>query len=189
MVFIAFIKRVFYNLLERTGIQIDRNRRSKMMIRSYGVSFLSGCEFLGPESMHFGKNVGIGSNSFFSAEKGKIVVGNNTSFNRNVHINASVCGEIIIGDLCLIGPNVVMRTADHRFDDITIPIRQQGHYCQNIIIEDDVWIGANVVIVGGVTIGKGAVIGAGAVVTKNIPSLAIALGVPARIVKYRGNHN
>ena len=54
------------------------------------------------------------------------------------------------------------------------------------LIEDDCWIGANAVILGGVHIGKGAIIGAGAVVTKDIPSMAIAVGVPAKVLKYRG---
>ena len=103
----------------------------------------------------------------------------------NVHINASIGGEIIIGNNCLIGPNVVMRSAGHKFDNVDVPIREQGHIIGNIHIDDDVWIGSNAVILGGVHIGKGAIIGAGAVVTKNIPSMSIAVGVPARVIKNR----
>jgi acetyltransferase-like isoleucine patch superfamily enzyme len=55
-----------------------------------------------------------------------------------------------------------------------------------VLIEDDCWIGANAVILGGVHIGRGAIVGAGAVVTKDVPSMAIAVGVPARVRKYRG---
>jgi acetyltransferase-like isoleucine patch superfamily enzyme len=63
----------------------------------------------------------------------------------------------------------------------------QGHVFGDINIEDDVWIGANVTILGGVNIGRGSIIGAGAVVTKNVPSMAIAAGVPARLIKWRGD--
>ena len=56
---------------------------------------------------------------------------------------------------------------------------------KSIIINDDVWIGAHSVILPGVTIGKGAVIGAGSVVTSNIPEYAVAVGVPAKVIKLR----
>jgi acetyltransferase-like isoleucine patch superfamily enzyme len=66
-----------------------------------------------------------------------------------------------------------------------MPIQTQGHVAKSIEIGDDVWIGANVVVLGGVRIGRGAVIGAGAVVTRDIPEFAIAVGVPARPVGSR----
>ena len=78
-----------------------------------------------------------------------------------------------------------MRTAGHNFERADIPIRNQGHICKNIMIEDVVWLGANVVVLGGVTIGKGCVIGAGSVVTKNIEAYSIAVGVPAKVIKNR----
>ena len=66
-----------------------------------------------------------------------------------------------------------------------VPIKEQGYREADIIIEDDVWIGANSVITSGVHVGKGAIIGAGSVVTKNIPSYAIAAGTPAKVIKQR----
>lgn len=107
----------------------------------------------------------------------------------NVHVNASVGGTIRIGENCLFGPNVLMRTANHRYENPDIPVRQQGHSFSNIHIEDDVWISANAVILGGVHIGRGAIIGAGAVVTKDVPSMAIAVGIPAKVIKFRGQDN
>lgn len=150
-----------------------------------GVSAESGCEFLGRDSMYFAPGVTIGKGGFFTAEGGSLSVGRNTAFNANCHINAAVGGNLTIGENCLIGPNVVMRTADHNFDRLDIPIREQGHKIADIVIEDDVWIGANVVVLGGVRIGRGAVVGAGAVVARSIPPLAVALGVPARVVRMR----
>jgi acetyltransferase-like isoleucine patch superfamily enzyme len=145
-----------------------------------------GCVFISPHSISFEGLLSIGNNSFFTAEGGSIVVGSTTAFNMNVHINASVGGGIRIGEGCLIGPNVVMRTASHRYDNPNLLIKQQGHFIGDIHLEDDVWIGANAVILGGVHIGRGAVIGAGAVVAKDVPSMAIAVGVPAKVIRFRG---
>lgn len=182
------IKRFFYRITNKVSSVLGPGTKEvKFLRRKFGVLILDGCVMQGADTMSFGANVSIGSISFFSAENGKITVGSKTSFNRNVHINASVCGEIKIGDNCLFGPNVVLRTADHRFENADIPIREQGHICKNITIEDDVWIGANVVVVGGVSIGQGAVVGAGAVVTKDISAFAVVGGVPARLIKYRNS--
>ena len=129
----------------------------------------------------------IGKNSFFTAKGGAISVGDHTSFNMNVHINASVGGRISIGRWCLVGPNVVMRTAGHRYADPGRCIRDQGHLIGDITIADDVWIGANAVVLGGVAIGRGAVVGAGSVVTRDVPPMAVVAGVPARIIKHRAD--
>ena len=64
-------------------------------------------------------------------------------------------------------------------------IKEQGYTWQGIIIEDDVWIAANVTVCDGVKIGKGAVIGAGAVVVNDIPPFTVAVGVPAKVIKHR----
>lgn len=141
--------------------------------------------FSSPRNIEFGDCLAIGDHSFFSADGGRIRIGSGTAFNRGVHINASVCGEIQIGKKCLFGPNVVVRTANHNFSDPEKYIQDQGHEFGNIIIEDDVWIGANAVILPGVRIGRGAVIGAGSIVVVDIPHMAIAVGVPAKAIKYR----
>jgi galactoside O-acetyltransferase len=127
----------------------------------------------------------VGDNCYFNAEGGSISVGNWTAFNRGAHINAACGGMISIGEHCPIGPGVLMRTANHRFSRPDLYIQDQGHEPADIIIDDDVWIGANAIILGGVHIGKGAVIGAGAVVTSNIPSMGVAVGIPAKVIKYR----
>jgi acetyltransferase-like isoleucine patch superfamily enzyme len=95
-------------------------------------------------------------------------------------------GGISIGSHVLIGQSVNIHAERHHFDDTARPIRTQGVSYQGVVIEDDVWIGSKATILDGVTIGRGAVIGAGAVVTKSVPPLAIAVGVPARIAGYRG---
>jgi galactoside O-acetyltransferase len=177
----SFLKYVI-NLIK---LNFSQSKTSFNLRLKFSAAIENGCVFYGVDNIFLNLNVSVGKNSLFSAEKGIIRIGENTSFNSNVHINSSVCGEILIGNNCLIGPNVVMRTAGHNFERADIPIRNQGHICKNILIEDDVWLGANVVVLGGVTIGKGCVIGAGSVVTKNIEAYSIAVGVPAKVIKNR----
>lgn len=142
--------------------------------------------FDGLANIRFGADVACGAGAFFAAEGGIIEIGDRVSFNTNVHVNASNGRSIQIGRNTLVGPNVVLRSANHKFDRTDLPIRDQGHVPGDIVIEDDVWLGANVVVVGNVRIGQGAVIAAGAVVTRDVPRMAVAGGVPARVLKMRG---
>ena len=100
-------------------------------------------------------------------------------------LNADHGGSITIGNDCMIGPNVVFRTSDHDFSRRDIPIRDQGHIAGMITVKNNVWIGANVSVIGTVTIGEGAVIGAGSVVNRDIEDYAVAAGVPARKISDR----
>jgi acetyltransferase-like isoleucine patch superfamily enzyme len=79
--------------------------------------------------------------------------------------------------------NIVLSGLNHGYQDITIVPRKQPLTKKMIIIEDEVWVGANSVIVAGITIGKHSVIGAGSVVTKDIPPFSVAIGNPARVIK------
>lgn len=99
-----------------------------------------------------------------------------------------------VGSYCSIGPNVVfVVSGSHPMDSIsTFPFKvyslnetTEDIEEKDMYIDDDVWIGANVTVLSGVHIGQGAVIGAGSVVTKDIPPYAVAMGVPAKVVKYR----
>ncbi len=123
----------------------------------------------------------------YAAGKGNesIIIGDNVYFNSNVMINADQEGHIEIGDNCIIGPNVVFRTSDHVFLSKEIPIIKQGHKPGTIIVKDNVWIGANVILIGSVTIGRGAIIGAGSVVTEDVDDFAVVVGVPAKKIRTR----
>ena len=94
-------------------------------------------------------------------------------------------GLIKIGNNVRIAPNVMIISANHVFDNTDIPICKQGMDVKPITIEDDVWVAGRVNIMAGVTIGKGSVIGAGSIVTKDIPPYSVAVGVPAKVIKYR----
>ncbi len=183
--FLSWIQALISCVPGRVGSALRQVWFGRRFKRSDKVYIGVGCEFVSPQSMSFDSHISIGKNAFFAADGGRIVVGNNTAFNMNVHINASVGGKISIGNWCLIGPNVVMRTAGHQYESPNVFIRQQGHIPLDIQIEDDVWIGANAVILGGVHIGRGTIIGAGAVVTKDVPAMTIAVGVPARVIRFR----
>jgi galactoside O-acetyltransferase len=170
----------------RAGLLIRKTWYKQFFDRSDHINIGIGCEFVSPHLMSFFGYSDIGSNCYFNADGGRIEVGGSTAFNRGAHINASCGGRIIIGDHCLIGPGVVMRTANHIFSRADALIQIQGHDYGDIVIEDDVWIGANAVVLKGVHIGRGAIIGAGAVVTKNVPSMTISAGIPASPLKLRG---
>ena len=141
--------------------------------------------FRGLKNINFGSQVSVGMGSYFFSDKGTITVGNKTSFNINCNLNASIGGNLTIGNNCLIGPNVVMHTANHKFENKEVPIREQGHAIGDIHIANNVWIGAGVIILAGVNIGEGAVIAAGSVVNKNVEKDTVVAGIPARFIKNR----
>lgn len=95
-------------------------------------------------------------------------------------------GGLTIGNGVRIAAHSVFIPANHNFDDVSKPIWQQAETRIGIVIEDDVWIGAGVRVMDGVRIGSGSVIGAGAVVTKSIPPNSVAVGIPAQVIRQRG---
>jgi maltose O-acetyltransferase len=110
----------------------------------------------------------------------KIVIDDDFYLNVACHF----LGEIYIGKHVMIGPKTIIWGRDHGMA-MDKPMKHQPHTREKIIIKDDVWIGANAIILKGVTIGTGAVVAAGAVVTKDVPDYAIVGGNPAKIIKYR----
>jgi len=114
------------------------------------------------------------------------IIGNNNYIGPYSMIN-----NAIIANYCSLGPGVKIGQAEHSKDYITTYQKISGPLaCHSLrtmpaVIGNDVWCGANVVILQGVKIGDGAVIGANAVVTSDIPDYAIAVGVPAKVIKYR----
>ena len=119
---------------------------------------------------------------------GKSVMTPNTSLGNNVHFNGMHItgnGKVIIGNNFHSGEECYMITEFHNYDNGESIPYDQTNIVKDIIIEDNVWLGTRVMILGGVTIGEGAVIQAGSVVAKDIPKYAIAGGHPAVPFKYR----
>ncbi len=110
-----------------------------------------------------------------------IKIGRNCRINENVFIQGA-----FIGNDVLIAPNCSLLSVSHIHKDKKTPIIQQGETKPNPpIIEDNVWIGRNVVVLPGVTISKGSIIGAGAIVNKDVEPYSIYAGVPAKLIKRR----
>lgn len=116
----------------------------------------------------------------FRCEYGKnIFIGNNVYINFECIILD--CAKITIGNDVLFGPRVGIYAANHGFDPVE---RLHGAcYGKDVTIEDKVWVGGDVKILGGITIGEGSIIGTGSVVTHDIPAGVIAVGNPCRILR------
>jgi acetyltransferase-like isoleucine patch superfamily enzyme len=138
-----------------------------------------------------GCSVGAGSILIARTRDGvsnHIILGDRVAINEYNNLRAAG-GDIRIGSYCqiaqfctLVASNHTVETDQYMIDAPSDPSKT------SICIEDDVWIGANCVILPGVTIGRGAVIGAGAVVTKNVPAYSIYVGNPARLLRLRSIH-
>lgn len=94
-----------------------------------------------------------------------------------------IIGPVEIGSDTILAQHIVISGLNHNYEDVTRPISAQGVSTKKIVVGENCWIGANVVVTAGVTIGKHCVIAAGAVVTRDVPPYSIAVGNPARVVK------
>ena len=110
---------------------------------------------------------------------GDVIIGNQTK----IGLSNTIIGPVTIGNDIRLAQNITLSGLNHNYQDIKTPIHKQGVSTAPIIIEDECWIGANVVVLPGVTIGKHSVIAAGSIVTKDIPPYSVAVGNPARIIK------
>lgn len=162
-----------------------------------------------PRRIRLGHRVMIGERCFLDAHSltGRITLGDDVWVSRECYVVAYHDAEVWIdqraylGHRCLlyghggirIGCDVLLANdvqlicGNHTFVRRDVPIRAQPTVEQPIVIEDDVWLGASAIVLGGVTVGRGSVVGAGAVVTHDLPPYSIARGVPARIVGVRGD--
>lgn len=102
-----------------------------------------------------------------------------------VGTNCIIQSNTFIGNNVIMGPCVKIYTTNHIYESLDIPVQYQGLTREKVVIGNDVWLGANVVILPSVTIGNHVVVAAGAIVTKDIPDFAIVAGVPAKVIKYR----
>jgi acetyltransferase-like isoleucine patch superfamily enzyme len=163
-----------------------------------------------PRRIFLGRRVMIGEGCFLDANtaQGRIELQDDVWLSRGSYIVAGRAEVVVgpttyIGHRCLfyghngiqIGRDVLLANdvqlicGNHTFSRRDIPIRAQPPLGAPIVVEDDVWLGASVIVLGGVTVGKGSVVGAGAVVTHSLPPYSIARGVPAVVVGTRGEES
>ncbi len=131
-----------------------------------------------------GDQVSLGPFSIIESRGGQVSIGARTGIGPFCILYGH--GGLEIGTDCMIASHVVCVPENHRFEQVDVPMREQGGERKGIRIGNDVWLATGAVVLDGVAIGDGAVIGAGAVVTRDIPPRAIAVGTPATVVRYRG---
>ncbi|MDO4310360.1 MAG: acyltransferase [Prevotella sp.] len=110
---------------------------------------------------------------------GDVVIGDHT----RIGLHSTVIGPVTIGSHVNLAQGITISALNHNFADSSLPIDAQGVSTSQIVIEDDVWIGANAVVLPGVRIGRHSVVAAGAVVTRDVPSGSLVAGVPATVRK------
>ena len=110
---------------------------------------------------------------------GDVIIGDHT----RVGLHNTIIGPVTIGSHVNLAQGITVTALNHNFSDSEKRIDEQGVSTTSVVIEDDVWIGANAVVLPGVRIGNHSVIAAGAVVTKDVPPHSIVAGVPAKVIK------
>lgn len=157
----------FYNLFQNTNGKIGIGLRYvilKSLVKSIG------------------DNVAVYPNVYMK-HLDKLEIGNNVSLNPMCYLDAN--GGLKIGDDVSIAHGVTLLSDNHKYDLLDIPIKDQGMQLKETVIENNVWLGAKVTVLAGVTIHEGVVVGANSVVTKDILANQVVAGIPAKSIKNR----
>lgn len=152
---LSFFKRIY---LAR---KIEKVKSSIYRIGE-NVKFDLSTKFIYPNKLTLGDNIYIGPKGFINS-----------------------MGEVRIGAGTIIGPEIMILSANHNFKDPRLLPYDEQYILKSVVIEENVWIGARVIITPGTYIGEGSIIGAGAVVRGNIPKMSIVTGNPCKIVSKR----
>ena len=159
-----YLQGMLRNLPGQVGMKL-RSRILPKYFASCGenLSIQEGVRFINIHKVSLGSHIVLGNGSFLQG-----------------------AGGIEIGDHVLLGPDVKIWSTNHRFDDVTKPILEQGYENKKITIERHVWLGANVIVLPGVHLPEGCIVSAGSVVgIKKYPPFSILAGNPARVVGNR----
>ena len=130
-------------------------------------------------SFQLGRKSVIESYCCINNAVGDVTIGDQT----RIGIHCTIIGPVSIGNNVNLAQGITVTALNHNFEDTTRRIDEQGISTKPVVIGDDVWIGANAVILPGVTIGRHVVVAAGAVVTKDVPDNCIVGGVSAKVIK------
>ena len=124
-----------------------------------------------------GKGSVVESYSCINNAVGDVVIGDHT----RIGLHNTIIGPVTIGSHVNLAQGITVTALNHNFGDRSLRIDEQGIETRPVVIGDDVWIGANAVVLPGVTIGSHSVVAAGAVVTRDVPPGSLAAGVPATV--------
>lgn len=150
-----------------------------------GVVFEPGVLVFHPEQIEIGDDVYVGHNTILKGYyKNRLVIGRGVWIGQQCFLHSA--GGIVIGENVGIGPAVRIITSTHAEEGRDKPILHSRIEFAPVVIEADSDIGVGAIILPGVTVGRGAQIGAGAVVTSDVPPYAVVAGVPARLLRLRG---
>ncbi|KAJ5765973.1 uncharacterized protein N7511_003589 [Penicillium nucicola] len=154
-----------YNNLDTKTVTYDKIGDVRLALLRKVVGKVGDGTFIEPPFLpDYGSNISIGKDCFF-----------------NWNVTILDTSLVVIGDRVQIGTGVSLITAGH--DTSILSRRKFVEFGHPIFIEDDCWIGSNVIVLPGVRIGQGCTIGAGSVVTKDIPAFSVAVGTPCRVIK------
>jgi maltose O-acetyltransferase len=169
----------------RLGVFLRRAAYRPRMASGRRFDIGAGVAIHGMRNLSLGDGTAIEDDCTLCCHNAPLTLGRSCYLNRNVRLGSAGTASLTLGDNVMVGPNVVMDTSRHRDGRTDIPMKDQGMEYRPISIGDDVWIGANAVVICGVSIGRGCIVGAGAVVTRDLPPYSVAVGVPARVVRRR----
>ena len=135
-----------------------------------------------------GDDVILSNNVMISCKNGTVRTGSHVGIGAQAIVQSTTNCPVTIGSDVMIGPQCyIVGGGSYNIDRLDIPMWRQGIKSDGgVVLEDDIWLGAQVSVLGGVVMGKGSVAAAGAVVTKSIPERAICVGQPARVSRTRG---
>jgi len=191
-----FLRKIFYPCLFREvgrGVVFGRNitlrHPHKIIIQDNSVlddNVVLDAKGENNAGIRIGRNVFVGRNTILSCKEGSIFLDDYCNLSANCSLLSET--EIRLGKYCfLAGRCYLVAGGNHSFEDVTTPIMFQPSFSRGgIQIGEDVWLAAGVILLDGVNIGSGSIVGAGSVVTRSLPENVIAVGAPARVVRYRG---
>ncbi|HVL90001.1 MAG TPA: acyltransferase [Actinomycetota bacterium] len=135
--------------------------------------------------LRIGRWVWVGTGNALRCHEGNLTIGDKCVFGRKNTINAYM--DVTIGADCIFADWIYITDFDHKFDDLSMPIRKQGIVKSPVKIGEDCWFGEKTTVLRGVTVGRGCVIASHALVNRDLPPLSVAGGVPARVLKSRAH--
>lgn len=184
-----FLKETYGMLLVGKGVQISHGKHIRC---GKNVKFEDFAEIHGlcSNGLNFGdyvtisRGVMIRPSSYYGGDYGiGLTIGEHSSIGPYGYVGCS--GRIVIGKNVMFGPKCSLFAENHVFSNTDNSIKSQGVQQKGITIEDDCWIGSNVIILDGVTIGKGSVIGAGTLVSKDVPAGSVVVDKREKMVRER----